>query len=66
MSNVINCMVFSQHFSYDDEQFRKLLETISEVIRFNSGVLGQVSDSKIRFISQPSVKKRRMFSSLSA
>lgn len=42
VSNVINCMVFSQHFSYDDEQFRKLLETISEVLRFNSGFLGQM------------------------
>ncbi|XP_075892751.1 cytochrome P450 2G1-like [Nelusetta ayraudi] len=42
VSNVINCMVFSQHFSYDDKQFRKLLETISEVIRFNSGFLGQM------------------------
>lgn len=48
MSNVINCMVFSQHFSYDDEQFRQLLQTISEVIRFNSGLSGQVSASRTR------------------
>lgn len=43
VSNVICCMVFSQRFSYDDKQFLQLLKIISEVLRFNSSFLGQVS-----------------------
>lgn len=36
-------MVFSQRFSYDDKQFLRLLNIIANVLRFNSGLMGQVS-----------------------
>ncbi|KAG8001819.1 Cytochrome P450 2F3, partial [Nibea albiflora] len=42
VSNVICCIVFGQRFSYDDKNFLHLLDIISEVLRFNSGFLGQM------------------------
>ncbi|KAF0030181.1 hypothetical protein F2P81_016912 [Scophthalmus maximus] len=42
VSNVICCLVFSQRFSYDDDNFLYLLHTISETLKFGSSPLGQL------------------------
>nr|XP_019943606.1 PREDICTED: cytochrome P450 2G1-like [Paralichthys olivaceus] len=42
VSNVICCLVFGQRFSYDDEEFLYLLQTISEVLKFGSSPFGQL------------------------
>ncbi|XP_026222684.1 cytochrome P450 2F3-like [Anabas testudineus] len=42
VSNVICCLVFGQRFSYDDDHFVSLLQTISEVLRFFSSPWGQL------------------------
>nr|XP_046245805.1 cytochrome P450 2F5-like [Scatophagus argus] len=42
VSNVICCLVFGQRFSYDDEHFLYLLQTISEIARFGSSPWGQL------------------------
>uniref|UniRef100_A0A7N6A8B3 Cytochrome P450, family 2, subfamily Y, polypeptide 3 n=1 Tax=Anabas testudineus TaxID=64144 RepID=A0A7N6A8B3_ANATE len=42
VSNVICCLVFGQRFSYDNEQFLRLLKIISGIIRFGSTPWGQM------------------------
>uniref|UniRef100_A0A673BVE9 Cytochrome P450 2G1-like n=1 Tax=Sphaeramia orbicularis TaxID=375764 RepID=A0A673BVE9_9TELE len=42
VSNVICCLVFGQRFSYDDEHFLRLLQIISEALRFGSSPSGQL------------------------
>lgn len=42
VSNVICCLVFGQRFSYDDDHFLYLLQTISDTIKFGSSPWGQV------------------------
>ncbi|XP_028275247.1 cytochrome P450 2G1-like isoform X2 [Parambassis ranga] len=41
-SNVICCLVFGQRFSYNDEQFLRLLHIMSEILKFASSPLGQM------------------------
>lgn len=43
VSNVICCLVFGQRFGYEDEQFLHLLDTLSDILKFASSPLGQVS-----------------------
>lgn len=43
VSNVICSLVFGQRFSYDDDHFLYLLQTISETLRFFSSPWGQVT-----------------------
>ncbi|XP_076002149.1 cytochrome P450 2Y3 [Genypterus blacodes] len=42
VSNVICCMVFGQRFTDEDQQFCRLLNIISEVLRFGSSPRGQM------------------------
>ncbi|XP_056231025.1 cytochrome P450 2G1-like [Seriola aureovittata] len=42
VSNVICCLVFGQRFSYEDKQFLRLLNIISEILKFGSSPLGQM------------------------
>ncbi|XP_062241317.1 uncharacterized protein LOC133951410 [Platichthys flesus] len=42
VSNVICCMVFGQRFSYEDKQFLKLLNIMSEMLKFESSPLCQM------------------------
>ncbi|XP_028320465.1 cytochrome P450 2F3-like [Gouania willdenowi] len=42
VSNVICCLVFGQRFSYDDEDFLLLLQSISKTVRFFSSAWGQL------------------------
>lgn len=43
VSNVVCCMVFGERFSYDDKQFLHFLKIISDILKFLSGLQGQVS-----------------------
>uniref|UniRef100_A0A3B4T5V1 Cytochrome P450 2G1-like n=1 Tax=Seriola dumerili TaxID=41447 RepID=A0A3B4T5V1_SERDU len=42
VSNVICCLVFGQRFSYEDKQFLRLLNILSEILKFGSSPLGQM------------------------
>ncbi|XP_069577053.1 cytochrome P450 2F5-like [Brachyistius frenatus] len=42
VSNVICCMVFGQHFDYNDEHFLHLLQIISDSLKFASSPWGQL------------------------
>ncbi|XP_034024489.1 cytochrome P450 2F3 [Thalassophryne amazonica] len=42
VSNVICCMVFGERFSYDDKQFVRLLNILTEILKFGSSPLGQI------------------------
>ncbi|KAF3693288.1 Cytochrome P450 2G1 [Channa argus] len=42
VSNVICCLVFGQRFNYEDKQFLRLLDTLSEISKFGSTPRGQM------------------------
>ncbi|XP_038550137.1 cytochrome P450 2F3-like [Micropterus salmoides] len=42
VSNVICCLVFGQRFNYDDDNFLRILQTISEILKFGSSPWGQL------------------------
>ncbi|KAK2846641.1 hypothetical protein Q5P01_009640 [Channa striata] len=42
VSNVICCLVFGQRFSYEDDHFLRLLQTISDALKFGSSPWGQL------------------------
>ncbi|XP_026170266.1 cytochrome P450 2C31-like [Mastacembelus armatus] len=42
VSNVICCLAFNQRFHYEDKHFLRLLNIISEILKFGSSPLGQM------------------------
>ncbi|KAM9318065.1 cytochrome P450 2G1-like isoform 2-T2 [Pholidichthys leucotaenia] len=42
VSNVICCLVFGQRFSYDDDNFQKILQIVSDTLKFGSTPQGQM------------------------
>ncbi|XP_067362717.1 cytochrome P450 2G1-like [Channa argus] len=42
VSNVVCCLVFGQRFNYEDKQFLRLLNIISEILKFGSTPRGQM------------------------
>ncbi|XP_047450143.1 cytochrome P450 2F3-like [Mugil cephalus] len=42
VSNVICCLVFGERFNYEDKQFLRLLNIISETLKFGSSPIGQM------------------------
>ncbi|XP_019126967.2 cytochrome P450 2G1 [Larimichthys crocea] len=61
VSNVICCLVFGQRFSYDDDHFLYLLQTISDTIKFGSSPWGQLYNIFPRLMEWLPGEQHKMF-----
>ncbi|XP_023271812.1 cytochrome P450 2F3-like [Seriola lalandi dorsalis] len=64
VSNVICCLVFGQRFSYDDDHFLHLLQTISEVLKVISSPWGQMYNIFPRLMEWVPGRHHNMFAKI--
>ncbi|XP_034403975.1 cytochrome P450 2F5-like isoform X2 [Cyclopterus lumpus] len=64
VSNVICCLVFGQRFSYDDQHFLSLLQTLTETLKFGSSPFGQLYNIFPRLMEWLPGRQHKVFARL--